>query len=204
MPVELMVKIVSQLTVQEKAITRRVCVHWRNVVHDLLHRQQELRLGSFHMQSYDTDLESRWKHEVSLLHYVPDSLLEDGNGRLRGNSLIAFVSKYCSNVITIEMGDDWNKYLNSVLISFGNKIECLRTQITDMRERHLRMLPNLRVLECRRLCYRETGNLFEFCPKIQSVTCTRMNYESLYGMPEGVQVYDEDQRDRYQAYEDLA
>ena len=202
LPNELLVRILSLLTFQEKAVSRRVCMQWRDVVHDLLAKQQQIQLGSFQLDFEHWDPDKRWKHEVSWLNKVPDSLLESGRSRLIGNSLMVFIGKYCPNLIMIEMGQNWNKHLNVILKSHGKRIECLKTQITDLRLRHLCLLLNIRELECKRICYRETGNLFEICPKIRSVICARMNYDSLYAIPAGVHVYDEGQRDRYQAFED--
>ena len=66
-----------------------------------------------------------------------------------------------------------------------------------MRAESLLLLPNLNHLNCRRILFRESDNLFELCPRLQVVVCTRLNYESLFALPDGVQLQDEEQRQRY-------
>lgn len=184
-------------------VARRVCRQWKLVIEDLFAKQQRLELGnrlgsSMNSQCCDHFSVPPSDHTVLIDHHL--IMRSHGTSIMRRHcvsSAVEFVLKYCKSVTILYIGDEWRRLVNRLLKVLGKQIICLAAETIDVKESHFMLMPQLRHIHCKRICYRESANIFHFCPLLTHIVSRRVNYESLFALPSGVQVHDEEQMDRY-------
>ena len=173
---DLLARILALLPICDRVSCRRVCFLWNHVVLQLLSEMAGVVLGS-----PKQGLEADCGHVVRQTDWIPRSFLKSRWNRPPEyivRQLLDFLQRFCVNLRTVVVGPPCHRLLPEVLRSLGGRIRCLRYRCSiPFEESRLGVLRQLVHLET-------TGgilqglphvNLMHVCPRLQRVTCCRLN-----------------------------